>query len=284
MPNMPDPAVTRLRRVEGKHNALVKQLRQTFARAEVSPAGECAIEGVRIVEEAIRSRLKLRAVFVSESGQSRASRLLPQIGSHVETLLLPDRLFASVVPSETPQGVAALVQVRSLRLEEILESPVPGPLLVVAGVQDPGNLGTILRSAEAFGARGVLLAEGTVSAYNSKAVRASAGSVFRMMSARVEASDAITQLRARAFRLLATSSHKGTNLADADLADNAAIFIGNEGAGLDKKLLSQMHGLIMIPHSPRVESLNAGIAASIILYEAFRQKALSTNSDDSQRD
>jgi RNA methyltransferase, TrmH family len=265
-------ATARLRRIEGKHNALVKELRQAFGRGELTASGECAIEGARVIEEAIRSGLKFHAVFFSESAQGRASKILPQLGSHVETLLLPDRLFASIVPSETPQGVAALVHVKKLTLEEILESASRGLLLVIAGVQDPGNLGTILRSAEAFGAQGALLGEGTVSAYNSKAVRASAGSVFRLMTARIQTSTAIGQIRAQGFRLLATSSHKGASVAAADLAGRVAIFIGNEGSGLDKKLLAQMDELIMIPHSQRVESLNAGIAASIILYEAAKQQ------------
>ena len=260
----------RLRRIEGKHNALVKELRHAFARAELTAGGECAVEGFRIVEEAIRSGLRLRAVFVSESGQDRAARLLPQIGSHSETLLLPDKLFASVVPSDTPQGVAALIQIKKFKVNEVLQNS--GPLLVLAGIQDPGNLGTILRSAEAFGAGGILLAEGTVSAYNNKTVRASAGSVFRLTMAKIQTADAIAQLRENGFRLLATSSHKGTALAQSDLSRKIAVFIGNEGSGLDKKLLAHMDELITIPHSPRVESLNAGIAASIILYEATRQQ------------
>lgn len=260
----------RLRRIEGKHNALVKELRHAFARAELTANGECAVEGFRIVEEAIRSGLRLRAVFVSESGQDRAARLLPQIGSHSDTLLLPDKLFASVVPSDTPQGVAALIQIKKFKVNEVLQNS--GPLLVLAGIQDPGNLGTILRSAEAFGAGGILLAEGTVSAYNNKTVRASAGSVFRLTMAKIQTADAIAQLRENGFRLLATSSHKGTALAQSDLSRKIAVFIGNEGSGLDKKLLAHMDELITIPHSPRVESLNAGIAASIILYEAARQQ------------
>jgi len=268
----------RLRRIEGKHNTLVKELRQAFARGELTASGECAVEGIRITEEAIRSGLKFRAVFFSESAQGQAARILPQIGSHVETLLLPDRLFASVIPSETPQGVAALVQVKKFGLKEILDTPSAGPLAVIAGVQDPGNLGTILRSAEAFGAQGVLIGEGTVGSYNSKTVRASAGSAFRLMTVKIQTAEAIAQIRTRGFRLLATSSHKGESLAAADLAGKVAIFIGNEGAGLDKKLLAQMDGLIIIPHSQRVESLNAGIAASIILYEAARQRTLSQNS------
>lgn len=271
---MPNPVLAsseRLRRIEGRHNALVKELRQAFARAELTPAGDCAVEGFRIVEEAFRSGLKCRAIFFSESAEPRAARLLPQIGSHVETLLLPDKLFSDAVPSQTPQGVAALVRLKQFSPEEILGSAVAGPVLAVVGVQDPGNLGTILRSAEAFGAKGILLAEGTVSAYNNKVVRASAGSVFRMPIAKAATESLVEMLRRRGLQLVAASSHKGKALREADLS-NAAIFIGNEGAGIDKKLLGKMDQLIMIPHSERVESLNAGIAASIILYEAARQR------------
>jgi TrmH family RNA methyltransferase len=268
-----DQSPSRLRRIEGRHNALLKELRLAFNRRELTASGECAVEGVRIIEEAIRSGLRLRAVFVSESGQERAARLLPQVGSHVETVLVPDRFFEAAAPSETPQGVAALVHMKPHSLAGILGSSSPGPVVVLAGIQDPGNLGTILRSAEAFGAKGVLLGEGTVSPYNSKVVRASAGSIFRapVVKAGLEASIAL--MRSESIRLIAASSRKGTELPSADLSGRIAIFIGNEGAGVDKKLVSEMDELVMIPHSPRVESLNAGIAASIILYEAARQKA-----------
>lgn len=262
----------RLRRVEGRHNALVKELRAAFAHGERTGDGCCAIEGVRILEEAIRSGLKLRAVFFSESAAARAERLLPQVGSHVETLLLPDKLFAGTVPSETPQGVAALVRCKKFSLEEVLDKSSVGPLLAVVGVQDPGNLGTMLRSAEAFGAGGVMIGEGTVSPLNSKAVRASAGSIFRLPVAQGKLQPVISAMRERGLRLLATSSHKGTPLPDANLAGLLALFIGNEGAGLPKELLAEMDEVIAIPHSPRVESLNAGVAASIVLYEAARQR------------
>lgn len=263
---------SRLRRIEGRHNSLLKELRQAFSRGELTETGECAIEGFRVIEEAIRSGLRFRAVFVSESGQARGVKLLPQIKSQVETVLIPDKLFANAVPTEAPQGVAALVHVKSQTLDQLMENASSAPLLVVAGLQDPGNLGTILRSAEAFGAAGVVLGEGTVSVYNSKVVRASAGSVFRLAALKAELKGLIEKLRGGGIRLVATSSHKGTPLPQADLNRQIAIFIGNEGAGLDKKLVVEMDELIMIPHSPRVESLNAGIAASIILYEAARQK------------
>jgi RNA methyltransferase, TrmH family len=268
-----EPAVhIRLRRIEGRHNALVKELRAAFGHGELTPDGYCAIEGMRILEEAIRSGLKFKAVFFRASAENRAERLLPQIAAHVETLLLPDKLFASAVPSETPQGVAALVRCKPFRLEDVFAKSQLGPLLAIAGVQDPGNLGTILRSAEAFGTGGVLLGEGTVSPFNPKVIRASAGSVFRLPIVQIKLPGILEQMRELGLRLIATSSHKGTPLDQANLTGPLAIFIGSEGAGLPHDLLSEMTEIVAIPHSSSVESLNAGVAASIVLYEAGRQR------------
>ena len=266
-----DPT-SRLRRVEGRHNALVKELRTAFAHGELTSDGFCAIEGMRILEEAIRSGLKFKAVFFRASAENRAEPLLPQMAAHVETLLLPDKLFASAVPSESPQGVAALVRCKQSKFKEVLAKSQNGPLLAIAGVQDPGNLGTILRSAEAFGASGALLGEGTVSSFNSKVVRASAGSVFRLPIVQVTLADTLDTLRGIGFRLIATSSHKGTLIDQADLSGPLAVFIGSEGAGVPHDLLAEMDESVAIPHSPNVESLNAGVAASILLYEIARQK------------
>ena len=269
----------RLRRIEGRHNQLLKLLRQAFARAEPTDDGDCAVEGVRIVEEAIRSGLRFQAIFFRESAQNLAERLLPQIGAHVETLLLPDKLFDGTVPSETPQGVAALVRLKNFSVEDVLERLQVGPILVVVGLQDPGNLGTILRSAEAFGSAGVVLGEGTVSPINSKVIRASAGSLFRMplvSSKGLAGLEAILpKFRTNNVRLIATSSHKGTPLDQANLTQPCAIFIGSEGSGLPKTLMAQVDELIGIPHTAQVESLNAGVAGSIVLYEAARQRRLS---------
>ena len=266
----------RLRRIEGRHNPLLKQLRQAFSRAQRTADGDCAIEGLRMLEEAIRSGLRFRAVFFRESAQDRAERLLPQIGAHVETLLLPDKLFDASVPSETPQGVAALVRLKEFSLDDVLENErLPlGPTMALVGLQDPGNLGTIIRSAEAFGSAGIILGEGTVSPLNAKAVRASAGSIFRLpvVAAAAGLEDVVTRLRTKSVRLIATSSHKGTPVDQADLTGPIAVFIGSEGSGLARGLVTQMDEVVAIPHTPQVESLNAGVAGSILSYEAARQR------------
>lgn len=267
----PGSELDRLRPVSSAQNALVKELRGAFARSEPTADGWIAIESHHIVEEAVRSGLKFRAVFFGESGKARAERLLPQFGAGVELLLLPDSVFAGAVATETPQGVAALVKPKATRLNDVLQGTAP-VILIAAGVQDPGNLGTMIRSAEAFEAAAVIATEGTVSPFNSKVIRATAGSLFRIPVLRTAAAELLPKLREAGFRLLATSSHKGKRLDAASLAAPLALLIGNEGAGLPRDLLKQVDETVVIPHSEQVESLNAGIAASIVLYEAARQR------------
>lgn len=268
----------RLRQVSSKENVLVKELRHSFTQAALTEDGYCAIEGVRLLEEALRSGLRVKAVFFSQSARERANRLLPQISTHADTLLLPDAVFRSAVVTETPQGVAALVKLKTFAFADLLGN---NPLLLgAAGVQDPGNLGTIIRSAEAMGASGVLTMEGTVHAINPKVIRASAGSLFRLPVVKMDSAEAVRSLRDQGARILATSSHKGIPLDEADLTEACCIFVGSEGAGISKELIAEADEVIAIPHSERVESLNAGVAASIILYEAARQRRTAARIQD----
>ncbi len=140
----------RLRRVAGRHNARLKELRQAFRRGQLTDDGECAIEGVKLLEEAIRSGQRLGGVFFSDSARPLAEKLLPQINARVETMLLPDSLFQSIVPSETPQGVAALVKLRPVTTDALLERANVGQVVVVAGMQNPGNRGPDLGSPATF--------------------------------------------------------------------------------------------------------------------------------------
>lgn len=263
---------SRLHCVSGRHNPRLKELRQAFRRGELTSHGECAIEGVKLVEEAIRSGQRLSGMFFSESARPLAQKLLPQIAARVEMLLLPESLFNSIVPSDSPQGVAALVKIRAVSANQVFERADTGPIVVAAGLQDPGNVGTILRSAEAFGAAGVFFTEGTVSPYNTKVLRGSAGSIFRLPVVRITSAELIPLLRQRGASLVATSSHKGTPLHEANWQLPVAIFIGNEGAGLSRELLHQMDETVVIPQAAEVESLNAGVAASIVLYEWARSR------------
>ena len=266
----PSLQASRLCRVSARTNQKLKELRQAFRRAQLTTHGECAMEGIKLLHEALRSSHHLSSVFFSESSRPLAEKLLPQINSRTETFVLPNALFNSIVPSDTPQGVAALVKLGPATPPRILERSADGPLIVAAGLQDPGNLGTIFRSAEAFGGAGIFLTEGTVSPYNAKALRGSAGSILRLPFIQISTAELIPLLRKQGIRLLGTSSHEGTPLPEISWTLPLAIFIGNEGAGLSRELTRQMDETLVIPQVAEVESLNAGVAASIVLYEAAR--------------
>ena len=276
MPSTPARFRDRLRPITGRHNPLLKDLRGVYAQGALTPDGCFAVEGVRGLEEAIRSSARFRAVFFSDAGDAGTERLtrrlLEQIGHRVETFSVPEKLFREVVTTDAPQGVAALVHGKGWTLDDVVRGASPALVVVAAGLQDPGNLGTIVRSAEAFGAGGLVVTEGTVSLYNPKTVRATAGSLFRLPVLSMTLAELVVGLRERGVKMFASSSHKGTALADAVLNEAAAVFIGNEGAGLAKDVMAKMDDTLVVPQARPVESLNAGVAASVILYEAARQR------------
>jgi TrmH family RNA methyltransferase len=192
-----------------------------------------------------------------------------------EVLMMPRELLDSVLATETPQAVAALVEPPDWAWADLIGVRTSkAPLLVVlAGLQDPGNLGTIVRSAEAFGANGILCLPGTVSAWNPKAVRASAGSIFRVPLMAVGEEEAFEQLRKAAVRILTTAVQGAEEAQRVDLAESVALLIGNEGNGVPADLAIHADASVTIPCPGSVESLNAAIATSVLLYEASRQRA-----------
>jgi TrmH family RNA methyltransferase len=231
-----------------------------------------AIEGDHLLEEALRSGMVLKTVFVSER------RAVPEIVPRgVEVTRLTEEVFGSVVETRSPQGLAALMVPPVRQLEDVVGSVSfreAGLILVVVGLQDPGNLGTLVRSAEAFGAAGVLATPGTVSAWNQKALRASVGSVFRVPVVGVTASD-LEGLKARGVRLMAAVGADDAGVVaarDVDFTSACAVMIGNEGSGLGAEWLAMSDARVTIPCPGPVESLNAAVAGSLLLYEASRQR------------
>jgi TrmH family RNA methyltransferase len=266
-----------LRIVQSKQNPRLKELRRALAHPlrESGRDGRslAGIEGPNLLEEALRAGLRVACVFVAQ-GAERLLEALP-IPAQTEILLLPKSLLDSALATETPQPIAALVEPPSWTWVHILQShrETAPLLLVLAGLQDPGNLGTIVRSAEAFGAHGVLSLPGTVSAWNPKTVRASAGSVFRLPVMDVSPEDCLARLRESGVKIWTTAS-RGAEPADRiDLAGPVALLIGNEGNGVPEALVAQADGALTNPCPGPVESLNAAVAASVLLYEASRQRA-----------
>jgi RNA methyltransferase, TrmH family len=190
---------------------------------------------------------------------------------------LDSDLLRSAVDTLSPQGIAALVHPPAWSLDQVCQPETFPLVLIAAGLQDPGNLGTLIRSAEAFGADCVLTGPGTVSPWNPKAVRGSAGSVFRLAVVRVSM-DEIASLKRRGLRLLAAVAEASRQRApiavsQANLTGACALVVGNEGSGLTDDWLKLADQSITIPMPGPVESLNAAIAGSLLLYEAARQRS-----------
>jgi RNA methyltransferase, TrmH family len=258
---------TRTRLIESRQNPRVKELRAALSRSGRTPSGLIAIEGEHLVTEAMRSHLRFAAIFLRDGYQPTFA--LPEDAEH---LLLPADVFASAVSTEQPQGIAALVHPPDFSSDMLFSSQAP-LLLVLAGLQDPGNVGTLLRSAEAFASSGVLLLPGTASPWNPKALRASAGSAFRVPAVNATEADALDLLVRHNIPAVAAVARAGTPVSDAPLAGPCVLLIGNEGAGLSDSLLAAAAHRITIPMPGNVESLNAAIAGSLLLYEASRQRA-----------
>jgi TrmH family RNA methyltransferase len=256
--------------ISSRTNARVKQLRAAFQGHARLSGGMVAIEGDHLLEEALRSGMVLKTVFVSE--RREAPKMVPR---GVEVMRLTEDVFGSVVETQSPHGVAALLVPPVWGVDDVMGNGESAALILIAvGLQDPGNLGTLVRSAEAFGATGVLTTPGTVSAWNQKALRASVGSVFRVPVVAVEASE-VEGLKERGVRLIAAVGSDGVGVMAAgamDFTAACAVMIGNEGAGLATEWISMCDARVTIPCPGDVESLNAAVAGSLLLYEASRQR------------
>jgi TrmH family RNA methyltransferase len=263
-----------VRIVQSKQNGRLKQLRRALAHPlrETNREGRAlaGIEGPNLLEEAVRAGVRVHCVFVAEG----ANHLLDgvSLGAEIEVLALPRELLTSALATETPQPIAALVEPPDWKWEQVLGGAGETLVVVLAGLQDPGNLGTILRSAEAFGATGIVSLPGTVSAWNPKAVRASAGSVFRVPLLSVSEDECFARLRKAGVRILTTAVRGAEPGNLAKLSGPVALIIGNEGNGVPFEVAAMADGAITIPCPGQVESLNAAVAASVLLYEASRRR------------
>ena len=226
-------------------------------------------ESFHLLEEALRSRVAVQAVLAAESVRERVENLL-QDRHATKVALLPDRVFESVAGTRSSQGVIALVTPQVWRIDQLFT----GCALVVVldGVQDPGNAGTMARAAEAFGATGVLFVKGSASPHHPKTLRAAAGSLFRVpFVSSIEPSIARAALERNRLNVYSAEVDSGAKpIAVADFRAPCAFIVGNEGNGVSSDFRSASIP-ITIP-TQHVESLNASIAGAVFLYEAYRQR------------
>jgi RNA methyltransferase, TrmH family len=266
--------------VQSRQNARVRELRASFRRSGRDQTEVIALEGEHLLAEALRSGLRLRTVFVRRDPERHEARLRLldrlQIPSAVPIVELTPPVFDSAVETESPQGIAALADPPHFSISDLLTGSSP-LVVITAALQDPGNFGTLIRSVEAFGASGVLALPGTVCVWNNKVLRASAGSAFRVPVVMEKHAPAFAALAQHGIPICAavpgSSGAEALPCSQVDWTRPAALLIGNEGSGLSQDLLDRADRLVSIPTPGPVESLNAAVAASILLYEAARQRS-----------
>lgn len=254
--------------VSSVHHPLIQEIRKAARAGRPMASGMVVSEGPHLLQEALESQWKVGHIFHTEEAGNRFEGLLRLHDAAIT--VLPARTLDALSTTAATQGVLALLRPRRWSWEEVVGG---GSLTVVLdAIQDPGNVGTIIRSAEAFGAGGVILTEGCARSSNGKTLRAAAGSFFRIPFLEAVAPARLANdLTASSRAVYALASSGKTLLTDADLAKPCILMIGNEGAGLGPELLAVSKAL-RIP-TERVESLNASVACSIALFEAARQRS-----------
>jgi TrmH family RNA methyltransferase len=263
--------VNRAAPITSRSNARVKALRASFSGDARRPGEIVGIEGEHLIAELLRAELAPDTVFLREGSEDLLDRPSLAALSRRDLVVLSQDAFASAVDTASPQGIAATLAIPSVPFLEPRANF--GMFLFLEDIQDPGNLGTLIRSAEAFGFRRVMTTPGTVNAWNPKTMRASAGSIFRVPVSVLLLSEFEQAMKQGGIKRSAAVVRGGNAIAldRADLHAPCAIMIGNEGAGLSAAALSASSERIHIPCA--TESLNAAIAGSILMWEAARQNA-----------
>jgi RNA methyltransferase, TrmH family len=255
--------MSRLESLSSPQNPLIKAVRKAVQKGSLTEDGCAVAESFHLLEEAQNSKMTIKAILCSHSG---VDRLNTDRVACDRVFILPDALFDEIKSTESSQGLIALVQMRTWTPEELFA--FQGLLVVLDGVQDPGNCGTIIRAAEAFGASGIIGLKGTVNCFNPKALRASAGSAFRMPL--VQHCTWAGLVEPGAIPAFCADPKAEFSISDVDLGAACLLVIGSEAHGISESV-AQDAVPIRIP-TTTVESLNAGISAAVILYEAARQR------------
>jgi TrmH family RNA methyltransferase len=259
--------------ISSRQNPLVKRVRD-LARGR-GPEGEVLLEGVHLLEEAWRSNVEvLLAVFASDALDGRLSDLAVRAAAHgARVVSVPPALLGAISPVRQSAGVLAVARLRAVSMDDALREK-PALLLLLEGIQDPGNVGAIVRAGEACGATGVIAGPGCADPFGWKAVRGSMGSVFRLPVVVVDAWAPLqTRLRREQVRVFAAVPRGGTPLTAVTLESPSAILLGGEGPGLSPELLVAADEQLTIEMRSPVESLNVAISAALVLYEASRQRS-----------
>lgn len=257
--------------IQSKDNPLIKDIKKLKDKKYRIESSRFLIEGFRFVGEALQSDFIVSSVFVSENALDRwqSFSMQDKVQKNTKVYSVTDQILKVISSTDTPQGIVAVVNNKSIEVEN-----KQGFYTLVDKVQDPGNMGTIIRTAHAAGALGVIITKGTVDIYNEKTLRSTMGSIFHIPIIHDINLESVKSLKSNGFRLVVSSLDTDKNFYDIDLNNKVIIAVGNEGSGISGELMDIADVKIKIPMPGGAESLNVSVAASIMMFEAVRQKLI----------
>lgn len=254
--------------IESKENNLFKSVKKLKERKNRNKTNKYIIEGFRLVQEAFKAKVDIDLLIVTEEVVNKIDEYLEyDLNKDIKIYRINNNLFKELTSTENPQGILAVIKMNTIHLKSDREF-----YLLCDKLQDPGNLGTIIRTAHAAGVQGIILTKGTVDIYNEKTIRSTMGSIFYVpVYHEDENLSLVKELKNEGFNLVVTSLDTNKNFFQVDLRNKVLLTVGNEGNGVSKEIQDMADIKVKIPMPGSAESLNVAIAASIIMYEKVRQ-------------
>lgn len=257
--------------ITSKDNELIKHIRKLKDKKYRDESNEYVVEGVKLVEEAVKENAKIKQIIVCEDTTRTyeiPTHIMLEIAKY-ECIYVSDKIFNIITQVTNPQGIMAIIEKSS---QDVQIDYTQDIIVALDDVQDPGNLGTILRTVDSIGLNQIIVSKGTADAFNSKVVRSTMGAIFRIKIIEVEdLAQAIKEMRKHHFKLMVTSLQTENSIYDIDF-NKKIIVIGNEANGVSKEVQEMADEKAKIPMLGRTESLNASVATGVVLYEYVRQK------------
>ena len=257
--------------ITSKDNELIKHIRKLKDKKYRDESNEYLVEGVKLVEEAVKENAKIKQIIVCEDTTRTyeiPTHIMLEIAKY-ECISVSDKIFNIITQVTNPQGIMAIIEKNAQDAQIDYSQDI---IVVLNDVQDPGNLGTILRTVDSIGLNQIIVSKGTADAFNSKVVRSTMGAIFRIKIIEVEnLAQAIKEMRKHHFKLMVTSLQTKNSIYDIDF-NKKIIVIGNEANGVSKEIQDMADEKAKIPMLGRTESLNASVAAGVVMYEYVRQK------------
>lgn len=262
--------------ITSKDNEVIKKIRKLKEKKYRELNKQYIVEGIKLIEEAIEEKVKIDTIIVCEDcveNHSIDQKLLYEIAKY-NCIYVSEKVFNFITEVTNPQGILAIIQRENIQ-EEI--DYTQDMIVVLEGIQDPGNLGTILRTIDSVGLNQIIVSNKTADAYNSKVVRSTMGAIFRVNIIEVEdVIKTLKEMKKHKFKIVATSLQTNESMYDIDYQKKVLI-IGNEANGITKDIMEVADIKVKIPMLGKTESLNASVATSVILYEYVRQKISQAN-------